>query len=194
MLLAYSNFLNIFNDIIFYLTVIHFFWHFGIQILKSEFSTVLPDWSNVGGSVTMLPEYRKKNVLTYVNRSLLLPNISWLWLDLYCLVWRLHFRPNTPPPGHEPPCHLLPAEDDTFVPSANMPFSLEVQTLDEASSIFLDASPFLTVPYTIDDLYTSSSSSVTDVPVTDTRQTDGKYQVFLNDLQLVGYEVLVVWI
>lgn len=81
----------------------------------------------------------------------------------------LHFRPKTPPPGYEPPCHLLPVEDSTFLPNANTPFTLEVRPLDSTSTL-LDSSTFITSPFLLDDLTMSSL----DVPVTDTRQSSEK--------------------
>lgn len=81
--------------------------------------------------------------------------------------FRLHFRPKTPPPDYQPPCHLLPADDPTFIPSANTPFSLELEVLDEAPSTVLDASSFVTAPFTLEDLGL-------EVPITDTRQSSDK--------------------
>ncbi|CAH1116786.1 unnamed protein product [Phaedon cochleariae] len=76
----------------------------------------------------------------------------------------LHFRPKTPPPDHEPPCNMLLSEDTFFNPSANMPFSMEIQTLDTRSSTLLDTSTYITDPFTLDNLDL-------DTAVTDTRQS-----------------------
>ncbi|XP_017776540.1 PREDICTED: enhancer of polycomb homolog 1 isoform X2 [Nicrophorus vespilloides] len=73
-----------------------------------------------------------------------------------------HFRPKTPPPQWSPPSSLLP-EDHFCFPSANVPFSLELKTLDE-TDVFTDSS-FISAPYMLD--YDISM----EVPVTDTRQT-----------------------
>ncbi|KAF2887881.1 hypothetical protein ILUMI_18292, partial [Ignelater luminosus] len=100
--------------------------------------------------------------------------------------FRLHFRPKTPPPDYEPPCHLLPADDDTFIPSANTPFTLEIQTLEAPSSL-LDTSTFLTTPFTLEDLCPIS----TEVPVTDTRQfSDTNVQTGINLNVNVGLNTL----
>nr|KAH0807890.1 hypothetical protein GEV33_014902 [Tenebrio molitor] len=80
----------------------------------------------------------------------------------------LHFRPKTPPPDQEPPCGLLPASESYFVPGANTSFSIEVQSMETPSTL-LDASAFLTDPFTFDNL-----DSTEDVPVTDTRQSSDK--------------------
>ncbi|XP_018333423.1 uncharacterized protein LOC108742649 isoform X2 [Agrilus planipennis] len=79
----------------------------------------------------------------------------------------LHFRPKTPPPDYEPPCHLLPTDDETFIPGANTPFTLELQPLDAPSSVLSDTSAFVTTPFTLDDLYAVNAAVV---PITDTRQ------------------------
>ncbi|KAI4467760.1 enhancer of polycomb [Holotrichia oblita] len=82
----------------------------------------------------------------------------------------LHFRPKTPPPDYEPPCYMLPPEDPTFIPSANMPFSLELRLADNSSSsnILLDSSTFVTAPFLSDDF----TLDLPEVPVTDTRQSN----------------------
>ncbi|KAJ8977026.1 hypothetical protein NQ317_013475 [Molorchus minor] len=77
---------------------------------------------------------------------------------------RLHFRPKTPPPDYEPPCDMLLSQDTFFNPSANTPFSMEIQTLDAPSSMLLDTSVFITDPFTFDNL------DGLDTPITDTRQ------------------------
>ncbi|KAJ8925543.1 hypothetical protein NQ315_009383 [Exocentrus adspersus] len=76
----------------------------------------------------------------------------------------LHFRPKTPPPDYEPPCDMLLSQDTFFNPSANIPFSMEIQTLEAPSSTLLDTSTFITDPFTFDNLEL-------DTPVTDTRQS-----------------------
>lgn len=83
-----------------------------------------------------------------------------LSIQLACLHSRLHFRPKTPPPDYEPPCHLLPADDP--LTAADLPFSLELQA-PFAPGAFPDATSFVAGPFTLDD-------AVDDVPVTDTRQ------------------------
>ncbi|KAK4885725.1 hypothetical protein RN001_001996 [Aquatica leii] len=99
----------------------------------------------------------------------------------------LHFRPKTPPPDYEPPCHLLPADDDIFVPSANTPFSLEIQML-EAPSALLDTSNFVTAPFSLEEMISSNSM---DVPVTDTRQiSDTNVQTGINLNVNVGLNTL----
>lgn len=80
---------------------------------------------------------------------------------------RLHFRPKTPPPSYESPCYLLPPEESTFNPDANVAFSLELRALDE-SSVLLDSSTFTTPPFLLGEM--SSEGVCEDVPVTDTRQ------------------------
>ncbi|KAK9717332.1 Enhancer of polycomb-like [Popillia japonica] len=82
----------------------------------------------------------------------------------------LHFRPKTPPPDYEPPCYMLPPEDPTFIPSANMPFSLELRLADNFSNsnILLDSSTFVTAPFLSDDF----TLELPEVPVTDTRQSN----------------------
>lgn len=100
---------------------------------------------------------------------------------LFC--FRLHFRPKTPPAGYEPPCHLLPPEDTTFIPSANTHFSLEMKVLDSPST-FLDTSTFVTSPFLFEDLDW-------DVPVTDTRQSsDTNMQTGINLNVNVGLNTL----
>lgn len=78
--------------------------------------------------------------------------------------FRLHFRPKTPPPEYEPPCDMLLSQDSFFNPSANTPFSMEIQTLDAPSSTLLDTSTFVTDPFMLNNLDL-------DIPVTDTRQS-----------------------
>ncbi|XP_066260751.1 enhancer of polycomb homolog 1 [Euwallacea similis] len=63
----------------------------------------------------------------------------------------LHFRPKTPPPDYEPPCHLLPADDPCPFSGGALPsFQMEVEPLDPASSVFVDSSPFLSEPFELD--------------------------------------------
>lgn len=81
---------------------------------------------------------------------------------------RLHFRPKTPPPDYEPPCDMLLSPDTFFNPSANMPFSMEIQTLEAPSSTLLDTSTFITDPFMFDNLDL-------DTPVTDTRQSSDRH-------------------
>ncbi|KAJ8957654.1 hypothetical protein NQ318_017546 [Aromia moschata] len=77
----------------------------------------------------------------------------------------LHFRPKTPPPDYEPPCDMLLSSDTFFNPSANAPFSMEIQTLDGAGGSLLDASTFVADPFAFDGV-----ADLPDTPVTDTRQ------------------------
>lgn len=99
----------------------------------------------------------------------------------------LHFRPKTPPSNYEPPCHLLPAEDDVFIPSANTPFSLEIQTLEAPSSL-LDTSNFVTTPFSLEEIIASNNI---EVPVTDTRQSsDTNVQTGINLNVNVGLNTL----
>lgn len=87
-----------------------------------------------------------------------------LGLRYKCAFSRLHFRPKTPPPDYEPPCDMLLSQDTFFNPSANTPFSMEIQMLEAPSSTLLDTSTFVTDPFTFDSLDL-------DTPVTDTRQS-----------------------
>nr|XP_022909693.1 enhancer of polycomb homolog 1 [Onthophagus taurus] len=80
----------------------------------------------------------------------------------------LHFRPKTPSPGYTPPCHLLPPEDNTFIPSSNTPFTLELRGIDDVTSALADNSTFVTGTFLYEDL---ALDGCLDVPVTDTRQT-----------------------
>lgn len=89
------------------------------------------------------------------------------------ICFRLHFRPKTPPPSYEPPCHLLPADDLTFIPSANVPYTMELQVLDEMPSTVLDTSSFVTAPFTFDDL---EMDTLEEIPITDTRQQQQQQQ------------------
>lgn len=81
----------------------------------------------------------------------------------------LHFRPKTPPADYEPPCHMLPADDPIFTPSANTPFAMEILPFDSPSSL-LDNSTFLTDPFML-----SNDIDFT-VPITDTRQSQLSHQ------------------
>nr|XP_023019140.1 enhancer of polycomb homolog 1 [Leptinotarsa decemlineata] len=76
----------------------------------------------------------------------------------------LHFRPKTPPPDYEPPCNMLLSQETFFDPSANTPFSMEIQTLEAPSSTLLDTSTYITDPFTFDNLELETT-------VTDTRQS-----------------------
>lgn len=72
----------------------------------------------------------------------------------------LHFRPKTPPPEYEPPCHLLPPEESPFANNALPPFHMEVETLDPPSStLLLDQSPFVTDLFELDRRWSEDDSS-----------------------------------
>lgn len=53
-----------------------------------------------------------------------------------------------------------------------MPFSMELQVLDEAPSTVLDTTSFVTTPFTLDDV----EMDTLEVPITDTRQQQQQQQ------------------
>lgn len=92
--------------------------------------------------------------------------------------FRLHFRPKTPPPDYEPPCHLLPCDDAIFTPRANQPFSMEIIPIEPPSSL-LDTTSFVTDPFILNE-----NDLDMNVPITDTRQqqSSGSTQIGSNTL------------
>ncbi|KAF5304769.1 hypothetical protein FQA39_LY09546 [Lamprigera yunnana] len=139
------------------------------SVIKQEPTDNIEEWSTPVGNNSSKEQQEMVEFLQEVRRD---------WL---------HFRPKTPPTNFEPPCHLLPADDDIFIPSANTPFSLEIQTLEAPSSL-LDTSNFITTPFSLEEM--TSCNSV-DVPVTDTRQlSDTNVQTGINLNVNVGLNTL----
>lgn len=67
---------------------------------------------------------------------------------------------------------MLPAEDPTFIPSANTPFLLELRLANDSTSsssnnVLADSSTFVTSPFLGEDF----TMDLPEVPVTDTRQS-----------------------
>lgn len=74
--------------------------------------------------------------------------------------FRLHFRPKTPPPDYEPPCHLLPPDESPFANDALPSFQMEIEPLEPlGGSVLLDHTPFVTDMFELDRRWPESSQS-----------------------------------
>ncbi|KAH1000864.1 enhancer of polycomb homolog 1 [Dendroctonus ponderosae] len=72
----------------------------------------------------------------------------------------LHFRPKTPPPDYEPPCHMLPADELPFANVTLPSFQVEIESLESPSvvSVMLDQGPFVTDLFELDRRWSDESS------------------------------------